>query len=397
MKKYIRSERANLFEPNVYISIVVKLFGNLSSKEIEQAVYNAYKANESTMSKIVLEPDGSAYYEKCKTSGCKFITNNKPWNQLLCESEKTPFELDKGELVRVFLTKEKDQPILFIHAHHLVGDGKSVLILLNDIIKSLNTEPLTYKPMLSVNREFLEEKAKLPILTKLYIKSVNRKWKKNNISFTWNDYYSIHKKYWNNHTSDIQLKNYNPKELKSKCPENVSINSYLITELLKENPEYKVVGIPVSIREDNSMSNQVSGITATYKYNFKKPFAVNAKLLHKVIYKKLNSNLMKYFILLFMEQLCPSLTDAVLLQSHGCFNNKHIEAMTKVMGYTGNSGRDLGVTNLNIIDIQNKYEQFAIEDIYFIPPKVSYAKNVVGISTYNNKLTLCHHNMKTIS
>ena len=53
MKKYIRSERANLFEPNVYISMIVKLSGNLQSEEIEQAVYKAYEANETTMSKIV--------------------------------------------------------------------------------------------------------------------------------------------------------------------------------------------------------------------------------------------------------------------------------------------------------------------------------------------------------
>lgn len=75
MKKYIRSERANLFEPNVYISMIAKLSGNLFDAEIEQAVYAAYEANEATMSKIVLEPDGNARYEKRETSGCTFFTD----------------------------------------------------------------------------------------------------------------------------------------------------------------------------------------------------------------------------------------------------------------------------------------------------------------------------------
>lgn len=193
MKKYIRSERANLFEPNVYIGIIIKMSGDLSTKEIEQAVYKAYEANEATMSKIVLEPDGNAYYDRMKRSGCKFITDTHPWNELLYQSEKTPFALNKGELVRIFLTKECGQTILFIHAHHLVGDGKSVLILLEDIIDALNNQHLTYKPLISVNRAFLEQRAKLPTMTKLYIKSVNKKWKKQVISFTWDDYYSIHK------------------------------------------------------------------------------------------------------------------------------------------------------------------------------------------------------------
>ena len=55
MKKFVRSERANLFEPNVYISMVAKLSGDVSPREMEQAVYAAYEANEATMSRIVLE------------------------------------------------------------------------------------------------------------------------------------------------------------------------------------------------------------------------------------------------------------------------------------------------------------------------------------------------------
>lgn len=394
MKKYIRSERANLFEPNVYISMIVKLSGELSTKEIEQAVYKAYQANEATMSKIVLESDGNAYYDKVKTSGCKFIIDTRPWNELLYQSEITPFALNKGELVRIYLTKESNQTILFIHAHHLVGDGKSVLILLNDIISNLNHQPLTYKPMLSVDREFLEQRAKLPAMTKLYIKSVNKKWQKQAVSFTWDDYYSIHKKYWDRYSSDIKFKSYNAKELKAKCPDNVSINSYLITESLREHPECKVIGIPVSIRENNLMSNQVSGISVKYKYNSKRALEFNAEQIHKVIYKKLNSRIMKYFILLFMERLCPSLTDAVLLQSHGCIKNELAEKMSKVMGYAGDGGRDLGVTNLNKIDIKNTNEKLVIEDVLFIPPKVSYSKNVIGIATYKNKLNVCYHKMK---
>ena len=123
MKKYIRSERANLFEPNVYISMIVKLSGNLQSEEIEQAVYKAYEANATTMSKIVLEENGDAYYEKMGISGCGFIIDNCSWKELLHQSEKRPFALNEGELVRTFLTKENEQLILLIHAHHLVGDG----------------------------------------------------------------------------------------------------------------------------------------------------------------------------------------------------------------------------------------------------------------------------------
>lgn len=393
MKKYIRSERVNLFEPNVYIGMIVKLSGDLLCEEIEQAVYKAYEANEATMSKIVLKENGDAYYEKMGSSGCKFIIDICSWKELLHQSEKRPFALNEGELVRTFLTKENEQLILFIHAHHLVGDGQSVLILLNNIVSSLNKQPLTYKPMLSIERGFLEKRAKLTIGTKLYIKGLNKKWQKNARAFTWDDYYEIHRKYWNEYTSEIEWKTHDIKELKARCSKGITINSYMITKLLREHPECEDVGIPVSIREDIGMSNQTSGIVVKYKYNSKRTFEWNADLVHKAIYKKLKNRDMKYFVLLFMERLCPSLIDAVLLQSHGCYQNKLTEKMAKVMGYLGDGGRDLGVTNLNKIDVPNVYERFGIKDILFVPPKVSYAKKVIGISSYADTLTVCNHKM----
>ena len=118
MKKYIRSERANLFEPNVYISMVIKISGNVSKENIQYAVERAYEANEATMSKIVLEDNGDAYYEKMECSGCKFFDANQSWQELLNQSEKNPFAINEGELVRTFLTEEDKQTILLIHAYN---------------------------------------------------------------------------------------------------------------------------------------------------------------------------------------------------------------------------------------------------------------------------------------
>lgn len=51
MNKII-TERVNLFEPNVYISMCIKLVGKINTKELTIAIKEAYKANEATMSKI---------------------------------------------------------------------------------------------------------------------------------------------------------------------------------------------------------------------------------------------------------------------------------------------------------------------------------------------------------
>ena len=38
-------------------------------------------------------------------------------------------------------------------------------------------------------------------------------------------------------------------------------------------------------------------------------------------------------------------------------------------------------------------QRFVITDIMFVPPKVSYSKKVIGISTYADKLIVCYHRL----
>lgn len=395
MKKYIRTERANLFEPNVYISMVVKISGMVSKEAVREAVEKAYEANEATMSRIVMEDGGDAYYEKMESSGCKFFFDSRSFITIIKESEKNPFAIQKGELVRTYLTIENQEMVLLIHAHHLVGDGKSILILVKDVMDGLSGKQPEYKPMFLIDQRFLRKKAKLRLGIRLALKNVNRKWEKVGKAFTWEDYYDVHKRYWESHSSEIEAKTYSANELKKNCKNGATLNSYLITDFLRKTTESKVVGIPVNIREDdNGMSNQTSGISIKCQYQTDKSFEENLSIIHKEIYKMIQNVNMKYFILLFMGQLNPSLVDSILLQTHGCYQNKLSKKMAGIMGYIGKEGRDLGVTNLTRIDIPNDYGSFRIEDILFIPPKVSYTRNVVGVCTYGDNLTVCHHKMK---
>lgn len=395
MKKYIRTERANLFEPNVYISMVVKISGMVSKEAVREAVEKAYEANEATMSRIVMEDGGDAYYEKMESSGCKFFFDSRSFITIIKESEKNPFAIQKGELVRTYLTIENQEMVLLIHAHHLVGDGKSILILVKDVMDGLSGKQPEYKPMFLIDQRFLRKKAKLRLGIRLALKNVNRKWEKVGKAFTWEDYYDVHKRYWESHSSEIEVKTYSANELKKNCKNGATLNSYLITDFLRKTTESKVVGIPVNIREeDNGMSNQTSGISIKCQYQTDKSFEENLSIIHKEIYKMIRNVNMKYFILLFMGQLSPSLVDSILLQTHGCYQNKLSKKMAGIMGYIGKEGRDLGVTNLTRINIPNDYGSFRIEDILFIPPKVSYTRNVVGVCTYGDNLTVCHHKMK---
>ena len=70
MKNYIYSERVDIFEPNIYIQLLVQISRKISMDDLVFAVKSAFTANEATMSKIVLEKHGVAFYEKMKESAC---------------------------------------------------------------------------------------------------------------------------------------------------------------------------------------------------------------------------------------------------------------------------------------------------------------------------------------
>lgn len=393
-KNYIRSERPNLFEPNVYISMVVKLSGAVTKEKLKSAVMLAYSKNETTMSKIVLEENGAAYYELLDQSGCKVFFEQRDWKEILKESEKQPFDLKNGELIRTYIITDKEELTLFILAHHLAGDGKSILVLVDDIMNALDGTALTYKPMVLIDQNYLKKRAKLPFLVNLFVNNRNRAWRKKGTAFTWEDYSAIHKKYWEKHSSEIEIKTYSAKELKADCAKGVTLNSYLTAKLLQEYPDSKVVGIPISIREhNNAMSNQTSGIAITYPYNPEQTFEENAAQVHNELHSKLENANIKLFVLLFIAKLAPTLIDSVLLYTHDCYENKLSRTMADIMGYVGKNGRDLGITNLMKIDIPCEHETYQITDILFIPPKVSYTKQVVGVATYGDNLNIAYHRM----
>lgn len=87
----------------------------------------------------------------------------------------------------------------------------------------------------------------------------------------------------------------------------------------------------------------------------------------------------------------PGIKNDVLLHTHHCFENSIIERLSRVMGYVGEKTRDLGITNLTVIDILASYGAHKIVKIIFILPNISYSHNIIGVSTFNEEMTLTFH------
>lgn len=391
----IVTERPHLFEPNIYIAVCVEVKGEVSPQKLEIAIKQAFEANEATTSQIVLQ-HGSAYYEKLPVSRCRIEieSESKNWIDIVNQNEKIPFALDRGELVRVFIIPLEGKTQILVMAHHLAGDGKSIIYFVKDIMNALSGVPLTYKPLTLLGRS-LPQKG-LSVSARLYTCYCKRKW--DNRFFTWQDYYDLHNKYWKINSSDIRYKTLSIEEtqrIKNDAKQiGCSVNSYLVTLFLKKHQKKCEVGIPVSIRQEKneSMTNLTSGIRIKYKYDTGKTFAENAVQVHKRILKALKQN--RVFVLQFLAELPMTLIDAVLLNTYNSFCNRLAEKTAKIMEYSGKSKRELGVTNLTVIDIPTCYGKHEIESIIFVPPAVSYCKNVIGVSTVNGRMTIAYHTIK---
>lgn len=392
----IVTERSNLFEPNVYITMCVEITGKVCPQKLSAAVKQAFEANEATMSKIVLK-NGLAYYKKMPVSCCKteICNENTNWIDLVNQNEKITFAIDKGELVKVFIIPSTDQTQILIMAHHLVGDGKSIIYFVKDIMNALSDIPLSYKPLTLLERN-LPQKG-LSVAANLYARYCNYKW--NNRCFVWQDYYDLHNKYWETISSDIQYKTLSVEETQKIIEDakriGCSVNSYIVTMFLQKYQSLCKAGIPVSIRQEKNeaMSNLTSGIYIKYKYDTKKTFAQNAMQVHKKITRELKRN--RVFVLQFLARMPVTLLDAVLLNTYNSCSEHLAKKTAKVMGYSGKYKKDLGISNLTVIDIPVSYGNYKIKNIVFVPPAVSYSHNIIGVSTINGRMTISYHDIST--
>ena len=56
----------------------------------------------------------------------------------------------------------------------------------------------------------------------------------------------------------------------------------------------------------------------------------------------------------------------------------------------------MSVTNLTKLDIPEEYGEYKLDFFSFIPPVISYGKNIIGISTLGDCTVLTLHRIKKV-
>ncbi len=394
MRYRIETERADLFDVSIVITMCLKLEGDVSFDILKNAFDKACTYHEVLRSKIVIEQNGEAYYTDAEKGTCSntFTQSGLSLNELIYDNERHRFRIEDGEFIRGFLSHDG---IVFM-MHHLGGDGKSLLYFIETFMKCLSGVACEFRPFRSLDLKSIPDDAGLPPVYKMLTKHWNKKWSREKRVFTFGDMDDAYSEYWTGRKTKVTVTKYEKDDwnslLESARKIGVSMTALLITDMIRDSNEKTDIGLAVDGRTDGnrSMGNQATGISVGYRYVPGKPFEENAKAVHALMNRKLSDDRYKFFVLNFMGALDPTLKDALNLEHAGCFSGRVSSYLAQLLGY-GTKVRDISITNLTRADIPIRYGEYEIKDLIFIPPVVSYAKNVYGIVTAGDRMYVTRH------
>ena len=388
-----------LFDPNIYIAAVMTLKRkkDVSVEEIKRAVEKAYTKNETTMSKLVLD-NGEIFFENMSKTGCKVFIDRREWIDILHENEKNTFRINEGEFVRTFIIDGKEEFRVFIMAHHILGDGQSLVLLAQDILSCLAKEEVEYKTLNNEDEEMIPLDIKYPFFKKAGIKLLNKQWEKTGKLFGWEDYYNIHKKFWANRQTYVEkvVLSEDVQNIREKSKKiGITVNSYIVAKQFEKFPEYETIGMPISYRANNrSLANKVTIIKINYKYNTAISFEENAKKIHKIIKKTNEDPSKKFFIAKSLGLFGFGLLDGALMAKYAGYKNEIAESVVDIIGMSGKNKTQLGITNLGNLNLRTEYDSFEVEEFEAMAASMSTTKQVMAICTLKNRMNICLSSVK---
>jgi NRPS condensation-like uncharacterized protein len=382
--------------PNINIVMKVDIGGNPSIEAVQRAIEVAVNANEILNCKINLLDNGDAIYERVEKPVYSVEVSTESWMDVTKKYESRIFHLSIGELVRFFILTGENSLQLLIIAHHLVGDGLSIVYLIEDIMLALEGAKLTFKPLHLITTKDFPIESHLNPLMRFGINYYNKKWRKVGKVFLYPDYEEMFQKYWREKKTTIFCEQLSQEELerisRNAHKFGVSINSLITTAFARAYGKRADIGMAVSIRDKgyHGMGNYASGVSILYAYNEDKSFMLNAQAVHRLIYKKLVDDKRKYFVLHFTDTLEATLLDSACMVAYGGYKNKVAEYFTRMMGYDGHP-KDISITNLTKLDIKQTYGIYNIKNISFAAPLIPNASRVIGIASLGGCVSFTMH------
>ncbi len=393
-RQYIRSERAHFMCPNMHFGIMVTIKDKPDINKIIASFDVMSKAHPFLRSTIKYESGSTnLYYDIGDRSTVDIqergFTHTR-WEDYRKIGEKEWNMLENG-LLKVFVyTKQEETTMLFV-SHHLLGDGRCLLELVNEFadLYVQGKKPVYIEENLIKGIEDLPAKSDLAGVSKYLVKYLNKKWKKEQTLVSYEEYERFSDDFAKNNPVAHEVMTIEEQEcnaLRAYCKKHgITVNDLLMAKMYVGMNTDKVI-IAADIRAKLKCYNKgacgnyatAMGIVCKDK---NKDIISRAKETHKQVQRHLGSNQKLMLVLSCYLNMDQDLLDAAAITTLGGFKSKAAGIAGGMFGFQKRDG--ISLTNLGSLQNDN------ITEAVFIPPASPAAIQTVGALTVNDRLQLC--------
>lgn len=428
IRKLVNEERKYLWNPLSNVTITVRIKGLVAEESLREAIHKTVVIHPLLSSKVIYDRDNLAWFHNDNIPEIPFRIvkwkDENQWQEELAYENRIPFKVFEGPLIRFVLIKSLEVSDFMVYCQHAICDGRSLVYLIRDIL-TLAVEPKTavnsllLPPILSSEglSSLNTSKGYQKSFSKFIINGMNKRWKKDRITFDQEDFDNIHKAYWQEHEYKIELIELSREQtlnFTAKCRQHyVTVTAALGTAFLAAHYELcgsiiKKVALPIDLRNrmkvpaSEVLCFYVSRIMFKYNYSPKESFWQNVRKFNAAAKNKIESeNLFEPF---FRGQMIePTLIDA--MSSFGALSGsvpkgfsrydklssfalKKKNIAVKLTKRFSRLSPGLVLTNLGKLPASDVYGDLQIEKMYFAPSTDERFPLVIGALTAGGRLVV---------
>jgi NRPS condensation-like uncharacterized protein len=418
-------ERRFLSSPTSNISLVLRLQGNVSEQSLKIAVKKMLVTYPLFGVRLEWEVDGVHW---STTEGAAEVPikvhareSDSTWFDVLNKEYAIPVRPSIGPLTRIILVKGNAISELIVFCHHIISDGRSLQLALQEILLHLgdsNREPPIVPEAPPMTPEIFPEGTSMSKLRAFMIKRINKKWEKEKVEFDEEDLQNIWESVWKNTRYGVEIIEFNEDEtqrmIEISRSNDVTLNSTLLIAFAKAridtvSPDDTKLKIATTVDARKRLSVDCSDSVGFYaggsffKFDFKEGISLwdNVRNYHKAVSKELIDNkifgtVVDHFI------LDQTLVDAITYSITGNQVEQHQSRYQKLSEYAGkkdglaakftermlSNSPEVLSTNLGKIDFLYEIPGLQVDRVFFLPTSALGMDIVLGIATASNKLTI---------
>ena len=394
-RQYVASERAHFMCPNMHFGILCKLEAESNPFKTKNCLDIMAKAHPFLRSTLRYEHDSTKLYYQVEDSSKVELIERKSILTIWKDYEKIAnkeWNVFQNGLLKVFLYPiDEGMQLLFV-AHHLLGDGRCLLELVNEFV-NLYIDGIT--PVFSQERliqgiKDLPARSELKGISKYLVRRLNAKWREEKTYVSYEMYANFSNQFVKKNPVSHEVMELDTAQFSSLieyCKKNdITVNDLLMAQTYDTMQTKKII-IAADIRsklscyQKGACGNYATAMGIVYKGK-NKDIATRAKSIHRQVKSHMASNRKLMLLLACYLSMDEGLIDAAAIASLGDFESGSARFVGGSMfGFLKRDG--VSITNLGNIHNQN------INEAVFIPPASPAMAQTLGVLTVNDKMNLC--------